>query len=235
MVRFQVPGITKDVLYGKKAELKTFYENLVDTENGPKWVEWAPPAFPQQKRTKWEGYAIQEYMTCDNWGDPSRAQSFSRAHIRILSPPLRLVLEPLLEPHGISCSEGENMIHIPAPLQCLYYERHKIQELYEKAEPETKEHLAVLLHLMRNELGKTIVETERLDAQNQITYPLLWTLFPAGTLVLQRTPEGEHIYQGYRATSVSEGDGGTRAFSVSCEYIRFDGTIYTEYPPPFPS
>jgi hypothetical protein len=212
---------TKDDNYGKRAEVKTFYENTLDDNSAQRWVEWAPPAVPQQRRVKWAGYAIQVFKTKREYQEFGDKFEFAISHIRLLSPYLRDELKDILKAHDVEFESDSATIYWP--LQPLYFARHKIAELRLTTTESTQDHLGLLNDFIETELASVLDSTEELENENQITHTLVWTLFPKGTLIVA---ESEAMYRGYRVVKSKYLEDYSHSFSVDCEYIRFDGVRY---------
>ena len=177
---------------------------------------------------KFEGAAVQLYKVPDQTPNFANVAEYTASYIRLQSPFLRKELQPYLEKHDVIFQEEKADIHWP--LSALFFERHHIQRLaQESKDNDTREHLELLCKVINNELGSTIDEAETLGEEGKITYDLLWTLFPAASLIISAA---KPYHQGYRihktpkyvisSTKIPRYD----RFSIDCQYIVFDGLQY---------
>ncbi|CZR69785.1 uncharacterized protein PAC_19685 [Phialocephala subalpina] len=213
--------------FGIRAEVKTFYQGppLEDDTDEINWVEWQPPTLPEAKKVKWEGYAIQIYKTQKTGPSFGNVATFRVSSISLLSPLIKDQLGDVLEYHGAIWDT--NITSIEWPLEPLYFAREKVAELSKTVnEAEAQVHMETLCKVINDELGPTIDELEDLEKDNQITHALVWTLFPKGTIVVEKDSSNRNIQRAYRVThSMGSIQRGT-SFKAKVEYVKFDGVRY---------
>jgi hypothetical protein len=172
------------------------------------------------RKVKWEGFAIQVYRRPSKSAQWENKSDFVISHITLLSPYLRSELKDVLESYGAVF--GKDSVTILWPLQPLFFARHHIAGLKETVQDENAlAHLDLLYNLIEHELEGILDETEDLEKEKQITYALLWTLFPKRTIVVTNI---NGTYRGYRV--LKTGPGGDSSFIIECEYVRFDGVRF---------
>ncbi|KAE9375018.1 hypothetical protein N431DRAFT_482102 [Stipitochalara longipes BDJ] len=215
---------------GAIADVKTFYEGppLENSESSDSeqinWVEWRPPTLPEAKKLKWEGYAIQIYKAQETNHAVGNVANFKVSFVLLLSPYIKDQLKDVLEYYGVTWNS--NKASINWPLEPLYFAREKIAELLKIAkEGEVRAHLEQLCKVINEELGPTIDQVEELEKDGQITYSLVWTLFPRGTIAVYNSKGAEWPIQAYRIQSTRRLYSQSR-FEVNTEYVFFDGIRY---------
>jgi hypothetical protein len=213
---------------GRKSEVKTFYEGPPNYDN-PKatnWVEYVPPSLPELKKARFEGAAIQVFKKLDETQTFGDVATYYTSFIKLQSPSLRTELQPVLEPFGVYFHE--DYAYIYRPFTALYHGRDKIYSLSRIAESgEAREHLDLLCSFINDEIASTIEEAETLHNAGQITYTLLWTLFPAGELMIVKSKNCE---TGCRVVSYEYDQVAMGAredcFRVRYKNVMFDGSRY---------
>jgi hypothetical protein len=222
--RFPSPSISD---YGMKPETNTFYEDP-DSLRRPNWVPHTLPTLPETKRQKFKRYAILEFQDPSDEDLYGNVPVYKISHIKIQSPVLLKEIrakeaQPFFSPQDVNFSL--DIAEIRAPLKPLFFGRDwllkRLDEVTESGDLLAKSHLAVFHSIIERQLGEVIQKAERLKETNEITFDLLWTLFPKGTLV-KNWQYSTHC--GYRVCCTHlDSCESYSCFKVHCHYVSFDG------------
>jgi hypothetical protein len=221
---FQRPAKKPNENFGKRVEIKCFYENpLFEDDSTPRWVEWAPPLIAQSKKPKWDGYGMQIYKNLKTADAVNISEKFIVSHLKILSPYIRESLRELLGKWNpeFDTPTSSSPVTIYWPFSEIYSARHRIAKCAQDSDDEThREHLELFIKLIGDELGETMDELEGLEATGEITHKLLWALFPRGSMVLSEIDGVQAAYRVIDASHIGSN------FNITGRYVRFDGSRY---------
>ncbi|KAF2268870.1 P-loop containing nucleoside triphosphate hydrolase protein [Lojkania enalia] len=209
---------------GKIASRKIWYEAEDDSNE---WVEWTPPTLPEPKRVKFEGHAVHVYMTRDQKNDFSNNTTYSASKITINSPYLREELEEVIKKYDVSFKNG--VATFSYPFKPLFFSREVIREKAIATNDEnTREHLKILWDVIEEVLGDTIDAAEELEKDESISFDLLWTLFPHGSMAT--APEFRFGINATRCFRVKEHikskDKNPKVFKLRGTYVAFNGSKF---------
>jgi hypothetical protein len=204
---------------GRTSNIQTFFE-ASSTEAGARWVEHAPPSLPVSKRIKREGAAVQVYK-CREHEDLGH-ESFFIYKVRIQSPFLRGALKDTLERHGIVYSKHNVFAESFAPHRGLFFALDKIAEVAQTSTDEmTRNHCELLCSIIEEIFDDTLSKLEELETEEKITYELLWTLFPEGSIFVTQ-PENSPP-RAFRVKSIAQDP---ERMILRSEALMFDGFRY---------
>jgi hypothetical protein len=212
-------------LFGRKAQIKTFFRDHGAEDSGTlAYTEHAPVQFSEPKKEKYEGFAIQKFTDKKIGIVFDRHPTLRTSHIKIQSPILCNILEPLLRPYDLNFMDG--CVNILAPFEPLFFTRHDIHRkslLYSEG-TEEREHLDLLINdVLQKDLWQLIKEAEDLENENKTTWNLLWTLFPRGSIVIAKEHDGyEQAYQILDTEYKDEADS-PLFYDIRCQSIHFNG------------
>jgi hypothetical protein len=214
---------------GKQVDIKTFYESptLDEYPGAINWVENDPPALPASKKLRFQGAAIHIYKRAQrDAGMYGNSIPFVADTIKLQSPYLREMLDEVLEKHGAVRNDHKGHTEITKPFKPLFYEREKIQQLADTTDDsDIKEHLNLLVGVVRDVLAPILDQLEETEACGEVTYKDLWTLFVPNEMAVCKSEGCEH---GARIVNTSyccpdeEGQLG-KHFKVRTQRIRFNG------------
>ncbi|KAK3385653.1 hypothetical protein B0H63DRAFT_473361 [Podospora didyma] len=202
---------------GKSNNVQAFYEAPDFDEKDPKWVEHAPMSLPKVKKDKYEGAAIQTYQRRN---PANKHESFYVDKIRLQSPYLREALEDTLEKYGLTWKD-DLVAESIAPHRALYFAHDYIAELTKTADKEeVRSHCELLCTVVEDVFEETVDKLEALE-EEMITYELLWTMFPEGSLWAEQNDSVPP--KGLRVKKI---DTHSTRLKLTTEIIHFDGYRY---------
>ena len=215
-------------LFGRKAQTKKFFPDPdAEDSNTLAYTEHAPVQLAEPKKEKYEGFAIQKFNHKKSSIIFDRHPTLQTAYIKIQSPILCEILEPLLRPYDLNFTDG--YVTILAPFKPLFFARHDIHQKalqYSLGTPE-REHLDLLVNdMLQEDMWKLIKETEDLENENQITWPLIWTLFPYGSIVIAKEGDGHEQAYEILTTEYKNEEDSPLFYDIKCQYIQFDGVQF---------
>ena len=164
-------------------------------------------------KEKENDYVIAWRRTQSSSGEPGKRE------LLIQSESLRKVLKEMLPDYPLSFDTKD--VVIDAPYEVIYHNWDKIKAKADDTDSNTERDLKILL----KEVGQ-VQATKRDDAQSlvenrEITFPLLWTLFPIGTKVCQRHMDDVQV------SIVAPGSpGSTEKYELELWSIDYDGTQF---------
>jgi hypothetical protein len=203
---------------GRTNNIQTFFEAPDFDESDPKWVELAPPTLPQAKKAKQEGAAVQVYKRRTT--GPRREQFYIHKVV-LQSPYLRDVLKDTLLTNGITYHDSFFAESI-TPHHGLFFALDKIAQLAQSADDEiTRSHCEILCSIVEEIFDSTLDELEKFDAEQLISYKLIWTLFAPGSLFC--TQSYLNPPYAYRVKRIDQDD---YRLKVTAERVVFDGLRY---------
>jgi hypothetical protein len=198
---------------GRTSAIQTFYP-AHDGEG--RWVEHAPPTLPQAKKSTFESAAIKVYKSREE-GRYER-DSFRIHRVVLQSPYLRDVLETTLSQYGIRY-QPDGTAESLTPHRALFHALDRIAELSSTSDDEiTRSHCGLLATLVEEIHAVVLGELEQLDVEQKITYELLWTLFPIGSIFVTHSPEGP--LEGFK---VKKWETNHERAKITAEKVQFDG------------
>lgn len=203
---------------GQDNSVQRFYET--GSSNGNvNWGLWAPPALANPKRIKFEGAAIQLYHRNRLNQTPYSAQKHYVSKITMQSPFIRSNLEVTFATYGLKY-DTDRAAHSFWPHKALYFAREKIAEVARTAESDlAREHCELLGTELENALADTLDAVEELRNTNEITFSLLWTLFPDNSIFATKWENSITAFRVKRCFQAKE-------FLLECETVRFNGFEY---------
>lgn len=152
-----------------------------------------------------------------------------RKEIDILSEPLRTVL---LEIHddvqGLDLTSRTPTVNTQFFFHCRKQLREKLDEEKAKASPDAEilESVETALQFIAEDLSDTIADFEVLVDQGEITYDMLWTLFPPNTYIRSFHRGTEQEFVAYaREFSYQCNMGGSFA-KIRCDIVSNDGKSF---------
>ena len=211
---------------GQKSTIKQFFRNREAEESGTlAYTEYAPVLFSEPKRERFEEFAIQRFS------DKKRGIVFDghsrlkTSHIKVQSPILCEILEPLLRPYDLDFTDG--YVDIIAPFEPLFFARHDIYRKFLSVKDDQSietEHLDLLIkEVLQKDLYDLITEAEENEKENRTTWNLLWTLFPRGSIVIAKEEDGyEQAYQ-VLDTEYKQEDDSPLFYDIKCQFIHYNG------------
>lgn len=219
---------------GKDTSVQRLYEGGI-SENGRHivWNEWAPPALANPKKIKFEGAAIQLYhryaqnkpgSVNEPHGNFSNVREFYVSRITIQSPFIRSELEATFAKYGLEY-DTNGVAHSLWPHKALYFSRGMIAEVASTSNNGlAREHCQLLGTELENALADILDAIEDLRNTKEITFSLLWTLFPEGSIFATKH---DNSIIAFRVKQCSQ----SNVLKLKCETIGFDGFRYgtTEY------
>lgn len=203
---------------GLTPNIQTFYEGPSFDEHNPTWVDYAPPTLPQAKKIKQEGAAVQIYKRRN---DATKREGFYIQKIRIQSPYIREALKGTFEKFGIYY--GDNVFaESTTPHHGLFFALDKIAELSKTADSEPmRNHCELLCNCVEEVFEDTLDQLESFEKEQKITYKLLWTLFPPGSIFATRSDSGPPM--AYRVMTYTQDYDRLKLYAKA---IVFDGCRY---------
>lgn len=203
---------------GHDSSVQRFYET--GSSNGNvNWGLFAPPALADPKRIKIEGAALQLYHRNDLNQPPYSAQKHYVSRITMQSPFIRSNLEVTFATYGLKY-DTDRAVHSFWPHKALYFAREKIAEVARTAESDlARDHCELLGTELENALADTLDAVEELRKTNEITFSLLWTLFPDNSIFATKW---ENSIKAFRVKQCFQG----KEFQLKCETVSFNGFEY---------
>ncbi|KAI1415549.1 P-loop containing nucleoside triphosphate hydrolase protein [Hypoxylon sp. FL1857] len=213
---------------GRECSVQRFYEEGTSAETIT-WNDFASPALANPRKLKYEGAAFQVYnryistrdrFTDEQHGTFNGVQEYYVYKIRIQSPYIRSSLEDTFAKFRLTY-KPDKTAHSQWPHRALFFSREKIAEVARTSPDEqTRLHCTLLGMEIEKALDDILEELHDLQKTKEITFRLLWTIFPRGSLF------AAEVNNSLRALRVKEFFQGRSTASVYCECICFDGFRY---------
>jgi len=167
---------------GRSNAIQNFFEGPDFKESDQKWVEHAPPSLPQAKKNKQEGAALQLYKRRNQ---DLGHEGFYIYKVRLQSPFLRDALRETLETYGVTYNKNDVFADSFTPHRGLFFALDMVAELAKTAEDETtRNHCELLCSVIEEIFDDDFDKLEALEKEDKITFKLLWTLFPEGSVYM---------------------------------------------------
>ncbi|KAI0179371.1 P-loop containing nucleoside triphosphate hydrolase protein [Hypoxylon sp. FL1284] len=183
---------------GKECSVQRFYEE--GTLGGSiTWNDFASPALANPRKIKYEGAAFQVYnrlintrdkitdetrdrFADDQHGSFNSVREYYVSKIIIQSPFIRASLEKTFTKYGLNYT-SDKTAHSHWPHRALYFSRDKIAEVARNSPDEqTRQHCTLLGIEIETALEDVLEELRVLHEKKEITFRLLWTLLPQGSI-----------------------------------------------------
>ncbi|KAK4679911.1 hypothetical protein QC764_208360 [Podospora pseudoanserina] len=169
-------------------------------------------------KKKWQDAAVQVYKR--HQGDNLYIHK-----VRLQSPQLKEALKGLLELYGLVYRDDSVMVESLAPHRALFFVRHHVAELAKMSkDDETSAHCSLLSGIIQEIFKDKFEEIETLNKEEKITFELLWTLYPEGSIFgTQLADEVPRAYKVNKITLTKE------KVEIKCETIMFSGYSFRRY------
>jgi hypothetical protein len=116
------------------------------------------------------------------------------------------------------------------PFKPLFFGYHEIVSLLQSTTDDTLlQHLQLLVNVLNDLFGDLMHTLANLKKSRLITYELLWTHFPCGSLVYSSTTDCERVCK-VISTNYMRDDIAGLQLVLSCQEISFDGQAFTWRP-----
>ncbi|CAM1509521.1 Fc.00g032600.m01.CDS01 [Cosmosporella sp. VM-42] len=226
--------------FGRKAQVGQFMRDRENAEQGELlYTDHIPPRLPQNKNPKRDVQAIQKFMDRGNTLLFDRHPNLRTTNIRIQSPILRAELRTMLADYDLDFDDEDGVL-ISAPFEPLFFARHDIWRRFQRLKElmdesgeeeeadlaETYDHMKLLIEeVLNDDMAMWIEEAENLRKEKKISYNLLWTLFPHGSIVVAKDFAGyQQAYQVQKFEYVAMGDDSHAPvmFDITCKCVYFD-------------
>jgi hypothetical protein len=209
---------------GASCEVKTLY-GAVDDCGDYNWVADAPLELSATAKAEFEAPAIRVYKVHDTSLKLAGMSPLQIHKVDIRSPYILEHLAPILSEYGMALV-GKKVVEFMPPFKSLYFAYDEILQLHENLEPGTaRAHLTLLVGLMQDLLGNTVKELSGLRMLGVMSFDLLWSIYPKGTIVLSFDKGQPQLYE-VRDTGYDVDSCGNRQFAIRCQIIQHDGTHY---------
>ncbi|KAI1778048.1 P-loop containing nucleoside triphosphate hydrolase protein [Hypoxylon cercidicola] len=220
---------------GKECSVQRFYEEGA-LGGSITWNDFASPALANPRKVKYEGAAAQVYnrlintrdkvidetrdrFADDQHGSFNSVREYYVSKIIVQSPFIRASLEKTFVKFGLNYT-SDKTAHSHWPHRALYFSRDKIAEVARTSPDEqTRLHCTLLGTEIENALDDVLEELQALQKSKEITFRLLWTLLPQGSIF------GTEVGDSLRAFRVKDYLLRVPA-KLICECICFDGFRY---------
>lgn len=195
---------------GMTPEIMDLYEGLMDPFTSKYlWLEYCPPHYDAPV----EGEMTTHYaLLVRHKQSLSNRKKTELLSIVIQSPLLRHALVPVFEGYPGTSMSLERQEFTPSfkPFVCR---RSRLRSaLNDEKEPDTKEHLELLIEVLHTELEDTLKARDECMAKNVIAFDLLWTIYEPGSIIRSTDGALGHAYR------LIKGDYGRQGFVLSCSY-----------------
>ncbi|KAI1456399.1 hypothetical protein F4805DRAFT_458823 [Annulohypoxylon moriforme] len=212
------PDIKQKDLLGAKDSVQRFYES--DAYSGSKivWNSFASPAIAHPQKFRNLGAVLHVYNKLNT--NLSATQKYYVSHIKVRCPLIRANLETTFAKFGLTYDESKTA-HSEWPHEALFFSRGKIAQVAQNSPDEqTRLHCSILGTEIDNTLHDILEELKYLQKNKEITYELLWTLFPPGSIFVGDVGGS---FGGLRVKEYVYSDEGS---TMLTEHISFDGFRY---------
>lgn len=213
------PNAHQDNHLGTKSSVQQFYDSQDSSNSPPIWNEFASPTFASPSHHLYESAALQVYNRLAKGRNLSNKE-YRVSHIKIQSPLIRKTLESTFARYGL-LYDGDKTANSTWPHAALFFSREKIEEVAQNSsDGQTREHCSLLQVEIENALHGMLEELKDLNRSKEITFELLWTLFPQGSIYAS-------IVHGYfAAVRVKNFTYTNQGATLDGESFNFDGITY---------
>ncbi|TVY25298.1 26S proteasome regulatory subunit 4-like protein [Lachnellula hyalina] len=200
--------------------LETF--ELWRTDRESPWDVWIPDDVDRDPE---EGPESRKYVLIVRREKDRKKHSLSLHSITVQSPLIRKVLDHTFDGYeGMSTKLKELTFY--APFHEFYNRWHLFQKLYlEERDIETREHLGLLVPIIRREVLPHIEAMKYHTQHGVIPFTYLWAIFPPGLDIYSKADSQDRIYR-VKKSQYSAGYDGRPYFLIRCRYIDGDGDCF---------
>jgi hypothetical protein len=144
--------------------------------------------------------------------------------LEINSPFILRVLSEIVKYYPAHPVKFAETFTIESPFMLLYHHWQELDDFGKETDDETSMHLNFLLHFMESELGDDKKKADRLVQGGYISFPLLWTIFRPGSLLLQGGNEGHSQLFRFEQMEYEQDQGG-RYLELIVSSVNYDGLV----------
>ncbi|PHH80674.1 hypothetical protein CDD80_354 [Ophiocordyceps camponoti-rufipedis] len=206
-------------MVGLVAESKELYAKL-DEHRNISWTDKKPDDFEEvSENEETAKYAV---IVRKQKSQDADVRSLVIDSLIIQSPYLKRILADVLEGYpGILTDVAR--LKLRAPFECLVHRWDRLETAAHDPELEgaAKEHLELLMSIMRQELGPVIQLREDYFKNKAVAFEHAWTLFPPGCTVLGHK-NGKPVAAKFRRGYYVETPCG-KIYTLKCRIIEWDG------------
>ncbi|OTB01387.1 hypothetical protein M426DRAFT_25691 [Hypoxylon sp. CI-4A] len=206
---------------GQLCDVKTLYEGPMKCACCVNWVE-EPPADlrPDEEEDESRRHALLVRLR-RNHGE---GKSMVLHSIVVQSSFLKSFLGQVFK-HYSGITPALKKLVFKAPFHGFFYEWARLERMAaEVEEPTSRNHVRLMLKLLKNELKETISLSSDLNTNGVITYDLLWTIFKPGIDVYTFEDGYDRIYRLQRTQYVSGPSG--QLFQLTLGEVETDGSTF---------
>ncbi|KAI1086946.1 P-loop containing nucleoside triphosphate hydrolase protein [Rostrohypoxylon terebratum] len=209
----------KDNHLGIKETVQRFYDNQGNSDSSPVWNECAWPILTNPRDYKHESAALVVFNRLISELGPSRKE-YQVSHIVIQSPLIRETLESTFVRYGLMYHRDKRARSV-WPHKALFFSLGKIAEVARNSSDEqTRSHCSLLQKEIEKALQNVLEELRDLQRSKEITFELLWTLLPQGSVYAS-------VMKGFwGAFRVKDYESDSNKGTLTSEMICFDGFSY---------
>ncbi|KAK0703017.1 hypothetical protein B0T26DRAFT_680778 [Lasiosphaeria miniovina] len=223
--------------YGKKAQSKSFFRDRKNEgKNEILYTDQVPVMLPDNKKAKYDSLCIQKFKDSTQSFISHGFQAHKTTHIKIQSRFLCAELRPIFRDYDVDFNDEDGILTFE-PFEPLYFKRYDIwrraRQLEESVEDdaagaEAQEHLEFIIKdVLNDDMYDLIKDADELHEQGQITWNLLWTLFPHHSLVIANNAWGyQQAYQVLGFKYIKDETMSPLFFDITYQYIHFDAFRY---------
>ena len=204
---------------GSICDVHNLYETKPDESGNTSWTKDYPESLvaPAEDAESAQYALIVRYSKCYNGRKSLQIHS-----IVIQSEPLRQFLGKVLEGYPNVTATLERL-EFTNPFRPLVHRwENFLQEREKETDVTTKEHVELLYNILEEELRDTLARKKDLLRNGVITYPLVWTIFEPGDVVIS-TAGGRTRAFLFRDASI---DCRTKKWIFDVKYIDYDGAQF---------
>ncbi|KAI0892467.1 P-loop containing nucleoside triphosphate hydrolase protein [Annulohypoxylon nitens] len=204
---------------GTKSSVKRFYNDRDKLDSQPIWNGYASPAFANPERHQDESAAL---LVFNRLADEHKLSQdrYCVSHITIQSPLIRKTLESTFAKYGLLYN-GDKKVDSDWPHKALFFSQGQIKEVaHSSSDEQTRAHCLLLQAEIEKALQGILEELRDFKTSKEITFELLWTLFPQGSIFAST------INDHFVAVRVKNYGSTSQGIQLTCEFISFNGSIY---------